>query len=94
MDRFVSIELHYDEELELKLALAEHDHDDTRAWVAECQRKRNHAISSNLPILITPRASVNGAKLLRAQVPIEMIRDMTIHKGCSPDTINQLNRAV
>lgn len=88
MDRVAVIKIEYDLALERRLALAENP--DAGDWVDFVQATRKKADALEMPILITPRASINGAKLLRAEMPLKQVKLLTVFKGASIDTINAL----
>src|SRR5690606_3222455 len=78
LDRFPSILLDYDEELELAIA-------GNPDWVTYVQACRRAAKARGLRVVISPRASIFGAKLLAAGMPRERVAELTIRKGMSAD---------
>jgi MoxR-like ATPase len=79
-DRFSIIDMPYDEDLERALCP---DSD----WCETVQRYR-HAVAelTDIKHIISPRASINGAKLLAAGLPRKKVMGMTIWKGLNSDT--------
>lgn len=59
LDRFVTLEWNYDDKLER--VLAGHD-----VWVGVVQAVRTAAMSASVQVVISPRASMKGAQLLRS----------------------------
>ena len=85
MNRFAFIMWDYDESLELAAAGA-----DQKAWVTRVQalRKAHRALGASAPdILISPRASILGARRLRAipATPFNVLEDSLIWQGASDD---------
>jgi MoxR-like ATPase len=80
LDRFAAIEWGYDESLEM-LAAGE----GAEAWVTYVQRVRKAAQAAQVDMMITPRASINGASLLRAGMARTTVESLVIWKGVSAD---------
>jgi len=83
LDRFVPIIWDYDEELERKVA----GNDD---WVAKVQEYRRKAAAKNLRVIISPRASIQGAVLLGLGESEEVVIETTILSGLSQTDRNHL----
>lgn len=65
LDRFVVMEWDYDERAELDWAGAD---DIAREWVPFVQRVRARATALKMRVVISPRASIYGARMLRARI--------------------------
>jgi cobaltochelatase CobS len=78
IDRFVFSTINYDEVLEKQLA----GNDD---WVSRVQALRRGAEQEKARIIISPRASIYGAKLLAAGIDRSRVEDMTIWKGADSE---------
>lgn len=78
LDRFAVIDFDYDEELEK--ALAGNDN-----WVSYVQRLRQKAQEIKARVVISPRASIYGAKLLAAGMTTDEVAEMVIWKGIPSD---------
>lgn len=78
LDRFVFFEFGYDEKLELGLA-------GNIDWVKRVQELRAAALFEKARIVISPRASINGAKLLYAGWKQEVVEERVIWKGIDPE---------
>lgn len=74
LDRFAVIDFDYDEELELEIS-------GNRNWTRQVQRMRANAMANNLRVVISPRASINGAKLLAAGFTESEVKEMIVFKG-------------
>jgi hypothetical protein len=61
LDRFVQLTWDYDEDLERAMIPAD---EASQAWCATVQKLRARARSRGLKVVISPRASVNGSKLI------------------------------
>ena len=68
LDRFALIEWRIDDKLEKVLA---GDSTDGQRWYEAVLRVRRKVESEGMRVLVTPRATMRGAKLLAAGVPIE-----------------------
>jgi len=94
LDRFAFMEIEYDETLERSLAL--NVYEDAGNWVDFVQRARANVEKAGLAVIISPRASIDGAKLLKAGVPMERVKEAMVYKALPEDTravINRANRA-
>lgn len=89
IDRYAVLEFGYDEALERAVALAEFDGADS--WVSEVQAFRARVEAAGVRHVVSPRASKNGAKLLKQGLPLDVIRQSVLHKGLSQDQIKQLS---
>jgi len=78
IDRFCVIEWKLDEELEEKIA-------DNKGWVEIVRKARQTAQERLDGVEITPRASYDGATLLRAGVDIDKVIQMTLIKAIGKD---------
>jgi MoxR-like ATPase len=78
IDRFCVIEWKLDEELEEKIT-------DNMGWVEIVRKARKTAQERLDGVEITPRASYDGSKLLRAGVDIEKVIQMTLVKAIGED---------
>ena len=76
LDRFVNITWGYDEAAEIDWAGR-----DQASWTKYIQQVRHKAESNNMRVIVSPRASIFGAKLLRAGMAIEQIKEMVLWKG-------------
>ncbi len=74
LDRFVFFDFGYDEKLETALA-------GNIDWAKRVQELRAAASTEKARIVISPRASINGAKLLAAGWKQEVVEERVIWKG-------------
>ena len=88
IDRFAFVELNIDEKLEEGLTLAQIPEDRALAlrWLSQVREWRGNAERHNLSFLITPRASIKGAALLRRGKSFERVAEMRVWKGIDADT--------
>ena len=84
LDRFVFIHVDYDEELEEQLAI-------NKDWCKRVQRFRRIAKDKKVRVIISPRATFNGEKLLNVGIPQKKVEDMVIFKGLTQDERNLIN---
>ena len=83
LDRFVVIEWSYDEKLER--ALAGNDQ-----WVDTVQRVRQEAAKRDWQVIISPRASIDGAALLATGLDRKTVANMVLGRGVSGDMRDKL----
>jgi len=86
LDRFAVIEFNYDEDLEIELA-------GNREWAEHVQAVRHKAESLKERVVISPRASIFGAKLLAAGFEQDKVEEMVLWKGISPEIKRKLEWA-
>lgn len=87
LDRFIFIELDYDEKLERTLAA----NDD---WVDKVHALRKAAREQKARVIISPRASIMGAALIHQGFNYHTTADMTVFKGMDKDAKRKLLDAV
>jgi len=83
LDRFVFIDWDYDEKLEAALC-------DNASWLKRVQSLRHAAFAEKARIVISPRASIFGAKLLAAGVPSNDVESMCIWKGLDSEVRSRI----
>lgn len=88
LDRFVFITWDYDPKIESFLAAGNTD------WLKKVKAYREAAEALRMRIVISPRATKNGAKLLAAGLPEAEVLEMTIFKGMSDSDRKKLNDKV
>lgn len=87
LDRFIIVDVDYDEKLEKKLT-------DNNKWYSIVNKIRDNAEKNGIKIIISPRACMDGADLLDAGFSYEEVIDMTIIKGNSQDIKKKLLNGV
>ena len=87
LDRYVSVEMDYDEDLERKLA---EQFESGPGWVAQVQRWRSNARDANLRVVISPRATLKGAQLLDLGMTPDKVERMTVFKGLDETTVSKV----
>lgn len=85
LDRFAEIDMRYDEKIER--AIAQND-----KWVTEVRTVRAIAEEKKMAYIISPRASIKGAMLLRAGMNIDKVRNMRLYKGMTDADANILRK--
>lgn len=78
LDRFVFFDFGYDEKLELTLG-------GNIDWVKKVQELRAAALVEKARIVISPRASIHGSKLLAAGWKQDVVEERVIWKGIDPE---------
>lgn len=87
LDRFIIIDVGYDSMLEDKLT-------DNKDWYAVIKNLRSNADKYGTKIIISPRASMDGADLLDAGFTIEDVLDMVVFKGVTKDVKDLLLKGI
>ena len=91
LDRFIEVEVNYDEVLEMELAKsAGGDTDLTVKWVGLVRQYRRNATDNKLRLMFTPRASIDGAQMLAAGMSWERVVEMRLNKGLTGDMLDKL----
>lgn len=86
LDRFVTLEWNYDEGFETMLS-------GNAAWAGRVQAWRSRAKAKGIKVIISPRASIVGAKLLAAGFPEKEVIDMVVRKGMVQEQWNAIQQA-
>ena len=87
LDRFISVNVGYDETLEDSLT-------GNSDWLKVIRQMRDNIKSAVLKVVISPRASMQGADLLDAGFSIEEVLEMVIYKGVSDDVKTKIVKDV
>jgi len=88
VDRFKFLDWQSDEDLESTLA-----GEDSGPWVLYVQRIRRSAATLKIDLIVSPRASIDGAKLLRAKFSQNEVEQMTIWRGLDPASVAKIKAA-
>jgi len=83
LKRFAFIAWDYDEALELNTA-------PNPTWTKRVQAIRKKVASKGLRVLVTPRESYEGAKLLAAGLDQELVERMTVFAGMTDEQVSQV----
>lgn len=78
LDRFIVVDVDYDEELEAQLT-----HNDR--WIEVIKGIRKNIESQGIKMIVSPRASMDGADLLDAGFDVDDVLDMVVFKGADKD---------
>lgn len=91
-DRCVFVPFNVDENLEAAVAAAIADDDAARAYVSWVRAARAYVTASNVPLVVTPRATYAGLQLMQAGFTFEEARDAAVFKGASADVRDAVMR--
>lgn len=93
LDRFTTVEVAYDEALETKLAMA-YATDGTQVeiqrWVSYVQQVRANAADRKLAVIVSPRSTIAGAKMLAVGMSVEDAKEMRLFAGIKEDVREQI----
>lgn len=87
LDRFVFMDWKYDEKLETALAGNE-------AWSSHVQKVRRFVEDNKIRHVVSPRASIFGAKLLAAGISREEVETVILWKGMDEATRNKITEGL
>ena len=83
IDRFCVFDMNYDERLETSIS-------PNPAWTQKIQNYRKAAADLNIRHIISPRASISGAKLLANGMAEHKVENAVIWKGLAKDDITKI----
>ena len=86
LDRFAVVDFEYDEDLERAIA-------GNNTWVEKIQLYRKRAFDLKMRVVISPRASIFGAKLLAAGMKEKLVEDLVLWKGVSFEIKSKIVKA-
>jgi MoxR-like ATPase len=86
LDRFVVVDIQYDEKLELMEAANEF-------WVLRVQKLRRAANTIERRHIISMRASIEGARLLAKKIPLAEVEAAVIWRGLPVQTVEEIKKA-
>ena len=89
LDRFVKVTVGIDETLEEELTCAESSEYGT-AWLSRVREYRRNVERHGLQVVISPRASIEGARMLRAGFTVDQVEDMRIFGGLAADQVPKI----
>jgi hypothetical protein len=89
LDRPAVLDWPYDEELELTLAGL-----DCETWVQRVQSIRAACLALDIRLIVSPRASIRGAKLLRDGMDQSLVEEVRIWKGVSKETRSKIEAKI
>lgn len=87
LDRFIVLDVDYDKDLEKTLTR-------NNTWVSLVDKMRNNIQKQGIKMIISPRASMDGADLLDAGFSPERVVEMVIYKGCDEDIKKKIMQGV
>lgn len=87
LDRFVFIHFDYDEEFETQLST-------NKDWAKKIQTLRKIANDKKIKTIISPRATLNGEKLLQVGMSEKQVLQLTVFKGLHEDEIKMLKNGL
>jgi len=88
LDRYTTLVWDYDHDFEMHLALQHNEH--AKAWVLQVQRWRVAMMKHKIRHIISPRASINGAKLLKAGFSVDECAQMLVFKGLNKEAKDKI----
>lgn len=88
LDRYCVIEWDYDTDFEMKLALAHNP--EAASWVKTVQKWRTNMMKHKIRHIISPRASINGAKLLKMGFTPDELATMLVFKGLNKEAKDKI----
>ena len=83
LDRFAFLDWPYDEALERQLA-------GNLEWTRRVQSVRASVAQLSMRHVVSPRASIMGAKLIASGMPQQQVENLTIWKGLSLEDVTRI----
>ena len=91
LDRFAKLPWNYDEDLERDIALEiSGNHSTAQDWINYVQSARESAQANRIRVVITPRASIQGAKMLAAGIDRETVETAWLWGGMDAATKSKI----
>ena len=87
LDRFIFFDFRYDNKLETLVS-------GNAVWAERVQAIRDAAIKERARVVISPRASINGAKMLARGWDQKKVEDRVIWKGMDPEMKERILKAL
>lgn len=87
LDRFIIVDVDYDENLEKTLT-------NHKEWTKIINKIRKNIADFGVKMIVSPRASMDGADLLDGGFSFEEVLEMCIFKGCDDDTKTKVMKGV
>ena len=96
IDRFAQLEVPIDEKVEdAMLASVGLEGAVAKQWVTAVRQARQNVADSGLKVIVSPRATLNGAKLLRSGAfSMQEVFTATVTKGAKPDQVSKISSGV
>jgi len=85
LDRFIVMDWKRDPELEKILT-------NNEEWLNIVNKARKVVNKKRLDVFVTQRVALNGAKMLKAGIPMEKVMEMTLFKGLSKDVVDVIKK--
>jgi len=87
LDRFVYLDWPVDEALEIETS-------GNKNWTLRVIKVRQILADKGIKVLVTPRASIYGASLLKSGLDVDAVEELTIRKGMTDDQWNLVKGVV
>ena len=92
LDRYVPLVWDYDHDFELSLALQHNP--ECKPWVERVWHYRSNMMKQKIRHIISPRASIYGARLLHQGFQIHELEEMLIFKGLNKENADKIRGKV
>ena len=90
LDRFVVVEWNYDENFEMDLALSHNA--EAKPWVEQIWIWRKNMMTHKIRHVISPRASIRGAQLLKMGFKQKDVERMLVFKGLNKEAVDKIRQ--
>lgn len=96
LDRFANVEVNYDPNVEQAMLKSVDGLDvaTQEKWLRAVYKCRANVESYGLKVVVSPRAIINGAKLLRNNIPMSRVAELVILKGLKGDQAEKVMEGV
>ena len=86
--------LNWEIDLDLETRLVESINGDRGLpWLAWVRTVRKYCDEAFPQLVVSPRASMKGARLLHTEIPLELVADAALYKGIDKDTVEAITLA-
>lgn len=94
LDRFVTVEILIDERLESRLArgfATDENRPTIEDWIGRVHQVRRRVEELKLPVIVSPRATIDGAKLLACGLERQRVEEIRLFAGMGADVVAKLS---
>jgi hypothetical protein len=95
LDRFAMVAIDLDESLESSMLDAVGlDAETSRTWLTAVRTSRANVSRYGLRVIVSPRATIDGARLIKAGVDMQTAYKMRVLKGAKDEQVAKIRESV
>jgi 16S rRNA U516 pseudouridylate synthase RsuA-like enzyme len=65
-----------------------------KTWITAVRQSRQNVATSGLRVIVSPRATANGASLLHQGMSMDKVYNSTVLKGAKQDQVEKIRQGV